>query len=300
MAVRLVILVCCFSGFVLAETNSAFRMAFPRWGPSVRGGSVYNFETDLDRGGSFSVNRYFIEAGMARLWGFERMVAVSAGFGQDDYNFGGLAAEPWNNIDNYRLGLFARWAVGNDWVLFAGPSVRSYGETGTDLDDALTGSMFAGASYSFGDRLTLGPGVVVSGQIEESTRFFPVLLVNWNVTERLSVETGGGLAATAGPGLALVYKLPGKWKAGVAARYEKKRFRLAPDNEISPNGVGEDRNVPVVFSLAYFLYPSGSVGVVFGYNFEGNLSISDGCGRNVYSSDYDPSLDLGFVASFRF
>lgn len=300
MAVRLVILVCCFSGFVLAETNSAFRMDFPRWGPSVRGGSVYNFETDLDRGGSFSVNRYFIEAGMARLWGFERMVAVSAGFGQDDYNFGGLAAEPWNNIDNYRLGLFARWAVGNDWVLFAGPSVRSYGETGTDLDDALTGSMFAGASYSFGDRLTLGPGVVVSGQIEESTRFFPVLLVNWNVTERLSVETGGGLAATAGPGLALVYKLPGKWKAGVAARYEKKRFRLAPDNEISPNGVGEDRNVPVVFSLAYFLYPSGFVGVVFGYNFEGNLSISDGYGRNMYSSDYDPSLDLGFVASFRF
>lgn len=296
----LTISLCGLIASAVAETNKAFNMSFPRWGPTLRGGSVYNFETDLDRGGSFSANRYFLEAGMARLWGFDRMVAVSAGFGQDDYNFRGLAAEPWNNIDNYRLGLFARWGIGNGWVLFAGPSVRSYGEAGTDLDDALTGSLFAGASYSFGDKLTLGPGVVVAGQIEEDTRYFPVLLVNWSITERLSLETGGGLAATAGPGLAVVYKLSDKWKAGLTARYEKKRFRLAPDNRISPNGVGEDRNVPIVANLAYFFYPSGYVGIIIGYNFAGNLAIDDGYGREMYGSDYDPSPNAGFIASFRF
>lgn len=288
------------AGPLRAETNTQFKMSFPRWGPSVRAGSVYNFDADLDQAGSFSVNRYFIEAGLARMWSFDRMIAVSAGFGQDDYNFGGLSAEPWNNIDNYRLGLFARWAVDDDWVLFAGPSIRSYGETGTDLDDALTSSLFAGASYTFGDRLTLGPGVVIVEQIQDSTRYFPVLLVDWSITERLSLETGGGFAATAGPGLSLVYELSDKWKTAITTRYEKKRFRLAPDNAVSANGVGEDRNVPIIANLTYFLYPSGFISAVFGYNFAGELSVDDQSGQTLYDSEYSPQLNIGLIASFRF
>ena len=63
----------------------------------------------MDKGGQFSVNRYFLEGGIARLWRFDRMVSFSVGYGQDDYRFSDLAAtSPWNNIDNFRAGLFAR------------------------------------------------------------------------------------------------------------------------------------------------------------------------------------------------
>jgi hypothetical protein len=288
-----------FAGVSLAETNTVSRFSFPRWGPSLRVGSVYNFKTDMDGGGSFDVNRYFIEGGMARMWRFDRLIAISAGYGQDDYKFSNLQTQPWNNIDAYRMGVFARWGVSENWVLFAGPSIRSYGETGAPFEDTLTGAFFGGASYSFGDRLTLGPGIVVAGQIEERTRYFPVLLVNWSITERLSLDTGGGFAATAGPGLTLAYDLSKAWKIGVSGRYEKKRFRLN-DTGLAINGVGEDDNFPFVANLTYFLYPQGFISGLVGYNFAGKLSADDQYGNLLYEKTYDPSPSVGIVASFKF
>ena len=300
MKIHLIILIGLVSAAAAAETNTPFKLSFPRWGPSLRGGSVYNFDTAMDKGGSFSVNRYFLEAGVARMWALDRMLAFSAGFGQDDYRFSGTTAQPWNNIDNYRASLFARWGFNDKWVLFAGPSVRSYGESGVDLDDALTLALFGGVSYQFGDRLTLGPGIGIFEQIEEGVRYVPIILVNWRITENLSLETGGGLAATAGPGLSLVYAFSDKWKAGLTGRYEKKRFRLNGDNPVSPNGVGEDRNTPIVANLSYFFYPAGYVSGIIGYNFAGNLAIEDKNGTGLFDTDYEPSPQVGLVASFRF
>lgn len=282
-----------------AETNPSYPLRFPRWGPSIQAGSVYNFKTDMEGGGLFEVNRYYVEGGLARMWGTDRMIAFSAGFGQDDYRFSDPGTQPWNNIDAYRMGLFGRWRISDGWVLFAGPSVRSYGETGADLEDTITGAFFGGASYTIGDRLTLGPGVVVAGQIEERTRYFPVLLVNWNITEQLSLETGGGFAATAGPGLSLVYEFSNHWKTALTGRYEKKRFRLNGSG-IPENGVGEDHNVPIIGNLTYFFYPMGFVSGVIGCNFAGELAAEDRYGNDLYVQRYDPSLSFGFLASFKF
>lgn len=299
MKIYLSILILLAAASVSAQTNEAPRFTFPRWGPSVKGGSIYNFDSGMDGGGSFAVNRYFMEAGIARMWDFGRIISVSAGYGQDDYHFSGLETDPWNNIDNFRVGLFARWALDERWALFAGPSVRSYGESGTRLEDALTGSFFGGVSYKFGDRLTLGPGFIVSGQLDDDTRYFPVLLVNWNITEKLSFETGGGFAATAGPGLSLVYDFSKQWKVALSGRYESKRFRLNDDSFVE-NGVGEDRNVPVVGNIGYFLYPGGSVSAVFGYNFSGKIRVYDERGGELYARRYDSMPFAGLVASFRF
>jgi hypothetical protein len=282
-----------------SDTNSVSRFSFPRWGPSMKVGSLYNFSTDMEGGGSFAVNRYFAEVGVAHMWSFDRMVAFSAGFGQDDYQFSNVGTQPWNNINSYRMSMFARWRVSDQWVLFASPSIRSYGETGVDFDDALVGSFFGGASYTFGDHLTLGPGLVIAGQIEDETRYFPVLLVNWNITERLSLETGGGFAATAGPGLSLTYTISDRWKAGLTGRYEMMRFRLNRDG-LAKNGVGEDRSVPLLASLAYYIYPGGFVGGMVGYNFSGKLSADDEYGNLLYEKSYDPTPGIGFIASFRF
>ncbi len=284
--------------WVQAETNRTFSMDFPRWAPSMRGGSVYNFETDMDQGGAFSVNRYFIEGGITRMWSFDRMLSFSAGFGQDDYRFSDTAGRPWGNIDNFRASVFGRWGLNEKWALFAAPSVRSYGEAGTDLDDALTLAFFGGASYKFSDRLTLGPGLGVFERIEDDVRYYPIIIVNWAITDRLSLETGGGLAATAGPGLSLVYKVSKKWTTAVTTRYESKRFRLNEDG-LAPNGVGEDESIPIVAQLTYFFYPQGLISGVIGYSFGGSLSADDQNGNFLYETKYDPSPSIGIVASFR-
>lgn len=287
------------AGLASAETNRMFELSFPRWASSLRGGSIYNFDADLEGGGSFGVNRIVGEAMFGRMWSYDSFLAVSLGGGQDDYHFSEGLSDPWNNINNYRVGLYGRWAVSERWKIFAAPSVRSYAESGVDPLDGVTGAFFGGASYSFNEDLSLGPALGVVQQIEDSNSYFPVVLVNWNITDKLSLDTGGGLAATAGPGLAMVYEFSKHWKIGVTGRYEKKRFRLDGEGE-APNGVGEDQNVPIYGTLAYFFYPQGYMTGVFGYNFGGNLSLHEEGGRLLREIDYDPSASLGFVASFRF
>ncbi|MDF7825049.1 hypothetical protein P4B35_13585 [Pontiellaceae bacterium B12227] len=288
-----------FSGLARGETNEAFELSFPRWASSMRGGSVYNFDADLEGGGSFYINRFVAEAMFGRMWSYDSFLAVSIGGGQDDYHFSEKAFDPWNNINNYRVGLYGQWKVSDKWSLFAAPSVRAYAEAAVDPLDGLTGNFFGGASYTFSDRLSLGPALAITGQIADDTRYYPVLLVNWKISESLSLDTGGGLAATAGPGLALVYEFSKHWKAGITTRYERKRFRLNHEG-IAPNGVGEDRNIPIYGTLAYFFYPQGYITAIFGYNAYGKLALYDEQGRYLDEYEYDPSASLGFVASFRF
>jgi hypothetical protein len=296
---KIFLLLIIFAGGTVAETNRTFELTFPRWGSSLRGGSVYNFDADMEGGGSFAVNRFVVQAMFGRMWSYDSFVAVSMGGGQDDYNFSDGVPDYWNNINNYRAGLFCRWGMTDKWSLFASPSVRAYTEENVDPLDGLTGAFFGGASYRFSKRLTLGPAIGIVGQIEDRPSYFPVILVKWGITERLWLDTGGGLAATAGPGLALVYKLSDHWKAGVTGRYERKRFRL--DNSgIAPDGVGEDRNVPIYGTLAYFFYPQGYITAIFGYNTHGKLGVFDSNGNYIEDFEYTPSASAGFVASFRF
>ncbi len=289
------LLACCHAG----ETNSPPRFVFPRWAPTVRAGALHQFEAGMDGGGDVAVDRYYAEAGMARMWRFDRLVSASVGYGQDDYRFSGLAANPWGNIENYRAGFFARWAMDNRWTLFGAPAVRFYGERGVALEDGLTGAFFGGASYEVSETLTLGPGLGVVGQLEDSPRYFPVVVVDWRITDRLSLETGGGLAATAGPGLTLAYKCTRNWRLSLAGRYDSRRFRLDDANSVS-NGVGEEQNVPIIVDATYVFYPGGQIGVFFGQNFGGSVKLDDSSGNTVRKTDYDSASMVGFSASFRY
>jgi hypothetical protein len=282
-----------------AETNAPPRRGPPTgWSPFLRGGSVYNFETDLDDGGNFSVNRYYVEGGMAYLFRKDRMVSLSVGYGQDDYRFSGTASEPWNNIDNYRASLFTRWGMDNGWTWVATASLRAYGEAGVNLDDALTVGGFGGASYTFSDKLTLGPGLGVFERIEGSPLVIPIIIIDWNITDKLSLGTGGGLAATAGPGLTLNYKASRHWNLAVSGRYDQKRFRL-DDQGLAPNGVGEDRSIPILGSISYVLYPGMHISGLLGYNFNGEFRLEDTYGDHLYDQSYASSFFAGLTIGVR-
>jgi hypothetical protein len=284
---------------VYSETNTAEFVFDPGVYYSLKGAAVHNFKTDVDGGGDVSVDRYYAQAGVAYMWNVDQMVAFSFGAGRDDYRFSGRASDPWNKVDNYRVSTFVRWKFDGPWAAFAAPSLRSYGETGSDFDDTLTASFFGGASYRFNEKLTMGPGFGVSGQLEDDTRFFPFLIIDWKITDRLNLGTGGGTAASAGPGLALGYKLSKHWKLGLAARYERKRFRL-DSNGLTPGGIGEDRNIPILGSIEYILYPGSYISGIFGYNFGGKYRLNNSHGGYVLENDYDDAPFVGVVASIVF
>jgi len=273
------------------------------WSVFTRGGYVYQMDTDIDNGGSFSVNRFFVQGGPAYVTGGGTSISLAVGYGYDGYDFSGNAGfgarKPWEDIHSLRFSIPLRWKIGEQWTGFVSPTLRFTGEKGADFDDALTGGGFAGFSYRFSDHLTIGPGVGVLTQLEDSTRVIPILIINWKITDTLSLNTGRGIGATLGPGLAVDWRPSRAWSFSIGGRYESLRFRLDRDGSVS-NGIGDDRSFPIFGGIEYSFTPMVRVSVLGGVEVGGKLRLEDENGRKIIEENYDPAGFLGIAFSARF
>jgi len=273
------------------------------WTGMVRGGGIVQTDTDLDEGGSFQSTRFNIQAGQGYRWGYTDAVSLTLGYSYDGYDFSnggdGLAArDPWSDINTISLSAPMRYGINRQWSAFLIPSVRSTGESGADFDDTLSGGVFTGVSYRFGDRLTIGPGVGVVGQIEDSATIFPVLIIDWKITDTISLETGRGLAATLGPGLTLTYKPHERWRFYAGGRYEKLRFRLDSSGTI-PGGIGEDKSFPLYGGCSYTVGENTTINFLAGVELGGELRLEDEDGEKIADDSYDSVPFFGLTFNIR-
>ncbi|WP_163339869.1 DUF6268 family outer membrane beta-barrel protein [Desulfopila sp. IMCC35008] len=274
------------------------------WSTFTRGGAVYQFDSDLDEGGSYEVSRFNIQAGMGYTWDPRTSLSLGLGYSADGYSFSqsernGIAGmNPWDTVHSLSLSLPLRYGLSDEWSAFFMPSLRSTGESGASFGDTLTGGVLAGVAYRFGDRLTIGPGLGVISQLEESASVFPILIINWKITDRLSLETGRGLAATLGPGLSLNYRASQQWKFAVGGRYEKLRFRLDENGKVA-GGIGEDTAIPLFVNCTYSFNPKATISLVGGVELEGELQVEDSDGNQIAKESGDPALFGGITFSLR-
>ena len=56
--------------------------------------------------------------------------------------------------------------------------------------------------------------------LETGLDAFPILLLDWEIVDGLSLKTGSGLGASRGPGLTLDWSVTDEWSVGLGARYE--------------------------------------------------------------------------------
>lgn len=289
------------------EVNNTQNQSRPQsgWSTSVRGGAIHQFDTDLDDGGNYSSDRYNIEAGRNYSWDYRTSASLALSYSYDDYNFSGnntdgLAGQsPWNDIHSFSISTPLRKGINDNWSAFIIPSLRSTGEAGADFDQTITGGAFAGAAYKFGKKLTIGPGIGVVSQLEESASIFPVLIIKWNITDKLSLNTGRGLAATLGPGLTLSYKADQKWKFAVGGRYEKLRFRLDKNGDI-PGGIGEDSSFPLFGSCTYNVNRKTTLSLLAGVEIGGELTVEDSKGNTMTEESSEPGVFGGLTFKARF
>jgi len=274
----------------------------PQWTPYVRGGYVYQFDTDMENKGSFDVDRLFVQGGLSYSMGPRRRISFAAAVGRDQYSFSdgiGVVDQPWDRIDQLRFSTPVIWALDEQWTLFAIPTLRFYGESGASLSDSATGGALAGFSYRVSDSLTIGPGIGVLSQLEDSVNVFPILFIDWKITDRLSLKTGQGLGATQGPGLSLNYRFSEAWSFGLGGRYESLRFRL-DEKGLASGGVGEDRSIPLYLSATFRRGQNLQISVIGGAELNGELRIDDADGRSVAGDDYETAPFLGATVNIRF
>ena len=136
-------------------------------------------------------------------------------------------------------------------------------------------------------------------RLEDSARIFPILAIEWNITDRWNLSTGRGLAASQGPGLMLSYELNEDWSLGLAGRYEDIEFRL--DNEgPAAGGVGRDQSMPLVFMATLEPSKKFRLSVFTGIELNGTLKLKDALGDIVDESSYDPAPLFGATFDVRF
>jgi hypothetical protein len=268
------------------------------WSSFVRSGGVQQFDTDISGGSSFEATRLTLQLGGNYARNYRNSVGLTIGYSYDGYSFStGKAAgefEPWEDVHSLSLGLPVRWGMGKQWFGFFTPTIRTSGEQGSALSDSLTTGGFGGAAYRLSDRLFIGPGIGLISQLEESATVFPILIINWNITDRLSLETGSGLGATLGPGLVLNYQLNHNLRFSLGGRYEKLRFRL-DENGVVPSGIGEDTSFPIFINCSYEITPKARLSLIGGIETSGELRLEDKDGKLIRKESYDSGGFFGLT-----
>ncbi len=273
---------------------------------SNRGGTettaFFGFQggADLSGGGDVSTNRSFVGVGALNRLDSGLSLGFSLGYGLQSYDFGGGAAALWGDVETLSLSVPVQAQLGNGTSVFVAPTMRSARETGTGSSDSVTYGVFAGLSWQVSDRLRIGPAFGAFSELEgDGVDAFPAIILDWEISDRWTLSTGGGTAASRGPGLRLAYAATDALSLGLEARLERSEFRL--DNTgPAPGGIGEDRSVPVVLTLDYAPNPGLSLSAFAGVALDGELELRDATGLVVSQQTYDTAPVAGLSLRLRF
>lgn len=290
-------------GTLLANGPILAQPSGDAWRLRLESGALHRWQTAIDDGGEVELDAWSVRLGADKAVAPGLRLGLSAGYGEQDYGFAGetglAALRPWSNIRQLRLSGSINWKADERWNLFAVPTIRWFAEEGADLSDGQIGGLLAAASYRVNDRLSIGPGFGVFSELEDDVDWFPILAIDWKLTDSLALRTGGGFAATEGPGLVLNWRPSDRWALSLGARYEKARFRL--DNVgVAAAGVGQETGVPVFLGATRSFGRHLSLSLVAGVEFAGELRLEDADGGVIDKTRYDPAPFGGATLDLRF
>jgi hypothetical protein len=252
---------------------------------------VYQFETDLDEGGNFDVNRHYLNFDAMRSFNRDLGLGLGLSYGYENWNFDDrtdiAGASPWSDLHRAGVSLPIFYRAGDAWTLGLTPTVEFSGESGADFSDSLIYGGVISASRSFGDNLYLGLGFGIFDELEE-TAFFPFIVIDWQISPQFRISNPFQ-AGPAGPaGLELIYAPAETWKLGIGGAYRSLRFRL-DDGGAVPDGIAENEFFVGFLRVGKTMGRSFSLDLSGGFLFNGELSIEDTDGNDVGDEDYDPA-----------
>jgi hypothetical protein len=274
----------------------------PRTVWSLSATTAHQLGADLDSGGEVGLSRAWLNASATRRLDARYEAGVNLSYQFDDWSFDDPAAfgnrAPWGDIHRAGLGLRLSYAGENGWRYNFSPSVQWAGESGADTGDGFVYGAMAFATKAFSPRLTLGMGLAVFQDIEE-TRFFPFLAVNWNITDRLKLANPFP-AGPAGPGgLELSYALDNGREVGFGAAFRSYRFALDA-NGPSSGGIGEAESIPVFLRASQKLGKATRLDIYAGAMFNGKLTVELPNGAGEISEKYGTAPFIGITLGTRF
>jgi hypothetical protein len=263
---------------------------------------VYQFETDLDSGGSFDVSRHYLNFDVIRPFGQNLRLGLGLNYEFEKWNFNNMTnvvgATPWGSIHRPGISLPIFYTFSDNWILGFSPSVEYSGESGAKFSESLNYGGILSLSHPFSRNLYLGLGFGLFSRLEKTT-IFPFIVIDWKISEQFRI-TNPFRAGPAGPaGLEFVYSPAENWELAIGGAYRFYRFRL-DDKSAVPNGIGDNKFVVAFLRAQRKLGANFSIDLAGGALFAGKLSIENSTGDKLGSDNYDPSPFLALTLAGKF
>lgn len=272
-------------------------------GLQLEAGTVFGADAGLDSGGDVGVDAWSVRLSGRRAVTDDLRLGLAAGFGEQRFRFSGegdfSSLRPWGDVQDVRVSGSLFWEPTDRWSLFAIPTLRWDAEAGASLSDGQIAGLITAASYKVNDRLSIGPGVGVFSELEDGTDFFPILAVDWQITDRLKFRTGRGFGASRGPGLAFDWAANDDWSVSLGGRYEKDRFRL-DDHGAAPGGIGQATSTPIYIAVTRKLGRIGRLRGIVGVDLNSSVRLEDAQGDLLRRTDAEEAPFAGATFDVRF
>lgn len=276
---------------------------------SVIGGDLYQFDTDIEDGGSFSVNRVTLGAGLQYEFSPALTLNIKIAAEMDQYTFrdgGAFTApangSPWGNTTDVTFRGLGNWSLNDEWNLFLGGTFSWSAEQGASLSDAFTGGGLFGASYTVNEDLTIGAGMQISTRIEDDLLYIPSPIIDWRISEQFFLSNMRAPAGyPASLGIELICYLSKEMNVSIGSRYEYRRFRLNDDGPAAiRNGVGTNRGFPIWLRYEWRPMPEIRLHVMAGVGVGQKLELDDRNGNQLSKDDVDVAPFVAFFLGFEF
>ena len=263
---------------------------------------IYQFETDLDAGGSFDVQRHFLRFDASRFIDRHWMVGVGLSLDYERWDFSDIAGlagiDLWDEIFRPGISVPIFYRTDNNWRFGIIPSIELSGADGADTDESFSYGAVLSAAYAFSPGLTVGVGGGVFERLDQ-TEFFPYVVIDWQINDRLQL-TNPFRAGPVGPaGLELVYRPHDRLEMGLGGAYRSYRFRL-DDSSTVADGIGQVDFTATFVRLGWQLANRYRLDLNGGMLFGGQITIEDEDANELGDTDYDPAPFLGLTFRGRF
>lgn len=282
------------------------------WRGRVESDFRTEFKTKTDGGDEFETWRVGLAGEFGGPVNESILVGVHTGYRYTHYEFhrnnppnipsvygsSELPRDPWGAVNTFDITPNTTILVGDRFSVIAAVPIRYSGETGARRNGFAAG-ISSLVRWQVTDNFRFGVGIGVTSQLEDDAETFPLVSLDWQITDSLDFRTEGSWMQ--GGNAMLVWGANKAIRLTVSAGYERNRFRLDDNGFRSDrDGIGEVTAVPVEAGIRFRLYDGAFFDFRFGLGVAGKLRVEDDDGHKLYEEDYDPAprLSLGLTLPF--
>lgn len=276
----------------------------------------HQFGAEIEDGGGTELSRDTAFFGVAHRTKLAEhtMLFTLGNYTLHGYDFsGGEAANNRYRWDRVHRGVLAG-IVGHDtsdrFRILGGAMIRTWGETGADFGDTLTGGLLAGFDYHPSENLSIGAIVGLLNKLEGGIGILPVPTLKWKFADDWRLNVGMVQLVDPGIGAQLDHQLTPELSLGGGFTFQSRQFRLSGANRVGAadpgrarsddNGVGQETEIPVFAMLRYRPAPRVELDLTGGVALRGNVRVEDEHGGRLADDDYEPAGLLALKGQIAF